>query len=205
MTLAANRDALDIVKFLHTTNPELLNSINPAGFTPCLAAAMGGAIHVITYLLEQNRPDILESQRTVDGKNALALAAINNHVSVLEQLCQAGFQINTQNPKTGKTALMEAVLNEKIEAVKSLITFEADIAIKDMYGFTVFHLAAYSNNEEILNYLFHTREPKEIALLLQEKAMDGRVAKDLASSSEIFNLIEQKMILPDKVAMFPTL
>jgi ankyrin repeat protein len=67
-------------------------------------------------------------------------------------LIELGASINLRGD-IGRTALIEAVDRDKIENVRTLLEFGADITIIDDYGDSAFDIAELYKNAQILNLL----------------------------------------------------
>jgi len=198
IAFAANRNLLDVVEAIAQKQPELLHAKNNASFTPFLAAAMGGAADVIDFFLKKGSGQIkqLEEEVTSGGKNALALAAINDYPEIVAQLIKNGFSIDYKNPKSGRTALIEASLNNKINTVEFLIKTNSDIGLKDNHGYTALHLAAHSNDKATLDKFFQLVPRDRLLPILAVEANNRKTAKNLATKPEIIQYITEWIFAP---------
>lgn len=82
---------------------------------------------------------LLQSGAKVDkfndfGDNALLVCAQKGNLNILDKLTRKGADINSQNIKTGRSALHEGTKNANIKMVEQLVLKGADINIKDKNG-----------------------------------------------------------------------
>jgi ankyrin repeat protein len=90
---------------------------------------------MIEVLLSENKPwsDYVDPQ----GRTALFYAAELDYSDSISALVKHGASINYQVPDSGQTALAMAVVNRKLEAVRSLLALNADPNIPyKVYGLT---------------------------------------------------------------------
>ena len=119
---------------------------------------------------------------------ALANAAAQGHVQVVEFLYDHGISADTRSGITGRTALhLPAKLN-RINVVKFLVNVGADINVMDNAGNTPLHYAAISNQAEIAKFLVDRGADINI------KNNDGKIPLEAAvshNSLEVVNILKK--------------
>lgn len=98
--------------------------------------------------------EISENSREI-GNTELLFASYSNSKPVLEQLIQAGADVNEVGYDT-RSALSYAALNNSAEAVEILVRAGADITYSDRGGRTALHFASWrqkKDNKEIVQLL----------------------------------------------------
>jgi ankyrin repeat protein len=111
-----------------------VNTRTLTGFTPLMLAVRGGNEVILNTILELN-VDVTAADY-ISHSTALHYAAERNGAAC-PRLLDLGANINAQ-PKDGRTPLMRAALNYKVDSVKLLLSKGADTSIEDDFGFTVF-------------------------------------------------------------------
>eukprot|EP00126_Sphaerothecum_destruens_P014887 Sdes_comp8778_c0_seq1m148 len=93
--------------------------------------------------------------KDAEGNIGLHLAALYNHVNVMQHLCESGFAslINAKNQHTGATPMMLASKHGHIEAVRYCVQMGADIDTTDISGRTALHHAAKSSRYQVVDFL----------------------------------------------------
>jgi hypothetical protein len=116
---------------------------------------------IVPILLQAYRdnPTLFNEVRNANnGKNMLMIAAGNNDILWVDTLLETDEFINSLNNKdnNGDTALMLAVSNGSLNAIKSLLRFSDKINLNDtdQSGDTVLMTAILKDNKEIINLLF---------------------------------------------------
>ena len=97
-------------------------------------------------------PNALDS----DGNALLPLAAKSGHLEIVQSILDNGADVNsTMSPSgSGRTALMEAVRNNRGQVVDVLIAGGADVDLPESdSGFTALHYAAAFKSTDIVNTL----------------------------------------------------
>lgn len=86
---------------------------------------------------------------------SLLKSSSTGNLTEIKAYIQSGANINEQDPDYGRTPLMNAVANYKIEAAKYLIQAGANVKIKDSYGYDALTLAVEMGNDglELINML----------------------------------------------------
>ena len=109
-------------------------------------AASDGHLEIFRALLEAD----VYLERTYE--RALASAAFNGHVNVVQFLFGQGISIEAKN-KLGQTPLHLSTRSNRVNVVESLISSGANIDATDEKGDTPLHYAAASNYPEIAKIL----------------------------------------------------
>lgn len=149
------------------------------------------------------------------SRTPLFIASARGHVDVVSRLVQAKANPNIRD-RDGSSAIMEAAKNNHLSIVQ-LLTPSTDFNIVDNDGFTIFNYALWSNNNDMINYVFdyctninhvdnngktylhHALElqrNQHVISLLLNKGIDisiqnnnGKVARDLTKNPEILSLL----------------
>lgn len=114
-----------------------------------------------------------------DGDEVELWRVLVNHIK--------GVNVNRHN-HAGVTALHQSVLNNNLDAVKMLLTHEADVNLADANGFTPLHTASACGLLQICSLLIVFGAD----LFLQTK--DGDLAVDLAKDSTTTALLDAEML-----------
>ena len=120
------------------------------GRTPLRIAAERGAIHIVTFLIE-NGADV----NVTDANGNTPLIFIINKtgdLAITKRLLEKGAAVNTQN-RTGETALMYAAWRGHANIVRLLLENRADVTLKNRRGGTALTLAESKGHQEIVEML----------------------------------------------------
>ena len=128
------------------------------------AVTSGDSAAVARLLAEGARPDKQEN-----GVSALGWATLKGHARVIEQLQQAGADVNCRN-KWGDTALITAADNGHADCVAALLQLGVAIEATNQYGLTALISAACYGNVECARLLLEAGADPE------HKAHDGKTA-----------------------------
>ena len=170
--------------------------------TPLIIAARNGHIGVVSSLVEDlNYQTDLESEGTVkfdghviDGATALWCAAGAGHKLIVEQLVEAGADVNHVT-KTNSTPLRAACFEGRLDIVKYLCENEADFHIANKYNNTCLMISCYKGHQEVVKYLL------SIGANPNAKALCG--ASALHFSAEIGNVPIVQCLLEHGAKMEP--
>ena len=83
----------------------------------------------------------------------LFTAVLQDDIGAIKELLKRGADINTINPTSGYTPLMQAVIRRKIDVARYLITRGADFNQQTADGKTALHFAAIVNDAEMFKML----------------------------------------------------
>ncbi len=127
----------DIVKMLIANGVDI-NAKDDCGWTALMKALNARYTDTINILLEHISEMTNINAKTEEGYTALMLAEINGFTDVVALLKKAGAKDdqNKVNQKVKTTKLIQAVRDNDIERVSTLIANGADVNAKDFYGRT---------------------------------------------------------------------
>lgn len=135
-----------------------INVHNDNGYTALIVASEYGYNEIVNLLIDANLDnyDMINS-KTIDGETALTLASKNGHNKTVIKLLQAGANVNEINI-TGITALMMAVINNKIQIVKQLTQHkDIDLDEQNTDGCTALIFAIEENNNDMIDLLIDAK------------------------------------------------
>eukprot|EP01018_Ginkgo_biloba_P008591 Gb_26480 [translate_table: standard] len=139
---AAQVGQLDVVKVLLTRQPDLINICNEFQETPLFKAAERGHVEIVRKILEHSDPLQNVTQKTLDHRTCLHVAAVGGHRDVVKVLLRrAGdraIQLAAAADKYGNTAVHLAI---------------PLAAAADKYGNTALHLAVCGDHFHIVKRL----------------------------------------------------
>ncbi len=121
--------------------------------TPLMAALEGEHVDVIREL----------TRRGVDPASASFASLVRgvDRPEIVHLALSAGVDINSADPKTGKTALHEAATYGYLRTVKCLIEEGADTSVRDNWGNTSATIAIRNHHHKVARLLAEvTDEPK---------------------------------------------
>lgn len=142
---AAREGSAAVVKALIQAHAKV-NTTNDYGDAPIMIAALSGNLAVVKLLREAG------AEINQPGWTPLQYAAINGHNAVIEYLVSTGADLALVAPN-GASPLMLAVLSNKAETVKLLISYGFDVTTRNDKGETALAWARrkdYKEIEEIL-------------------------------------------------------
>lgn len=116
------------------------------------AVAAGDSVKVERLLAAVKNPNIRDEQ----GNALLPVAAMTGNLKVMQLLLDSGANVNsTMKPSgAGRTALMEAALNNRGEIIELLISKGADVNQRESEsGYSALHYAAQFGAQEIMEIL----------------------------------------------------
>ena len=129
-----------------------------ASYTALCAAAFGGHLEVVKYLVGQGASlTATNTFRGIPNQRALDAAAFGGHLEVVKYLVGQGASLTVLYyynyvPK-GFTPLQLAAKGGHLEVVKYLVGQGASVTERGWAGFTALHLAAQNGHLEIVKYL----------------------------------------------------
>ncbi|KAI8793491.1 ankyrin-3 [Biomphalaria glabrata] len=120
-------------------------------YTALMLAAQFNKPLVVSALIQEGAD--VNKVSGFDGKSALILAIESYCCDTVNILLENGADVNYRKPihKSGTTALMIAAQNGFIEAVESLLSYNADVDLRDEDGHTAECLCSDSEILELLN------------------------------------------------------
>ena len=150
--LASGCSKQEIVEFLLKSNQILVNATNKNQTTPLMLACLDGGRLDNMKTLIQYGADI--NARDIDGKTLLHYASRYSKQEIVEFLLKLNqISVNATN-KDQATPLMFACWDGgRLDNMKTLIQYGADINARDIYGETLLHLASGHSKQEIVEFL----------------------------------------------------
>ncbi|KAK0058205.1 ankyrin-3 [Biomphalaria pfeifferi] len=120
-------------------------------YTALMLAAQFNKPLVVSALIQEGAD--VNKVSFFDGKSALILAIESYCCDTVNILLENGANVNYRKPihKSGTTALMIAAQNGFIEAVESLLSYNADVDLRDEDGHTAECLCPDSKILQLLN------------------------------------------------------
>ncbi|KAM7187647.1 Ankyrin repeat-containing domain protein [Rhypophila sp. PSN 637] len=112
---------------------------------------------------------------------SLQLAASNNSLAVLRLFLIRHAKLDLKGPE-GRTALMEAVLEEHYAAAKLLIDAGADVNMEDVYGDKAFDMAAKTKSEDMMLLIYSKLKLSGLQArhgMLDDHFLRNLIARDL--------------------------
>ena len=142
----------EIVEFLLKSNPISVNANNNTQATPLMFACMDGGRLDNMKTLIQYGADI--NARDINGETLLHLACRYAEQEIVEFLLKSNqISVNATN-NTQATPLMFACFNGgRLDNMKTLIQYGADISARDINGETLLHLASRYAEQKIIEFL----------------------------------------------------
>lgn len=110
-------------------------------------------------ILLKEKPDL--SLRDLENHNVLDLAMEEPLLEIVEQLLQAGANVNAPNPETGSTVLMQAVRSQNLELINILKRWGANPELVNKNGESAIDLAKKKKASRVLQILESTKAPTE--------------------------------------------
>ena len=133
---------------LYNRNKNIVDTVNPQGYTPLILACYRGNDAVAEYLMK-NVKDISYSS----GMGTALMAVIyKNNATLAEELIKNKIDINKPDSE-GATPLIFATKLGNETMVKLLLKYNADKNLKDKEGKTAFEYAVFSKNQNLINSL----------------------------------------------------
>ena len=147
---AAYSGQLQMVQFLCSVYPEMVNARTKNSFTACHYAVQEGHETVVTYFLgEMCDANILTS----DGETLLHVAAYNGQLGLVKYLCKEFPGLLEMVDISGGTVLHAAARGGDIDTMSYLLEQDLDPFVITENGSTLLHLAAYDGRLEIIKFL----------------------------------------------------
>ena len=106
-------------------------------------AANAGDSEGVAQLLQAEDVSVDLNEADEHGRVALNEAARHNHVEVIEQLVEAGADLNARRPVDGWTAIISAAYYGATDAVQTLLELGADWTVANEEGRTALEIAQW--------------------------------------------------------------
>lgn len=182
-----SNDGMSAVLFsLYINKPDITNLI--LSYEPELdiydLAALGGAAQLSALIATDAK--IVHEYNGV-GFTALHIASYFGYEDIVTLILENGGEVDKRTMDgSDLTALQSAVSNLKIDVVKALLNFKADVDVRMLGGFTPLMTAAAMGSKELVSLLIDSNANKTLI------SDDGRDALAFATSSghqDIVNLL----------------
>ncbi|KAJ3115191.1 enhancer of mRNA decapping [Phlyctochytrium bullatum] len=158
------------------------DSGNDHNWYPLSSAANAGHLEAVKVLVEKGKADL--ECRNDDGSTPLFLAAMNNHLPVVQYLLKAG-----ANPKaltnSCLTPLHAAASMGWLEVVQELISAGAGLDEPSTHGWTPLHAGSFSGQLQVIKALFGGKIAN-----VDAKTDEGCTAFFLAASKNFVDVME---------------
>lgn len=109
-----------------------VNAMNRYGITPLSLAAQAGNAPMIGILIKAGADARMAEASLPDGERILMLASRTGSVEAVQELVNAGLDVNATESRTGTTALMWAALENQPFVVKALLKDGANINARSL-------------------------------------------------------------------------
>ena len=157
-----------------------VNHVNNTGETALFAAAYGGMIPAIEFLLTREEVNINHPNNR--GETALFAAALSGRIVAMEFLLERGMDIDHVS-QFGGTALRGACNNNNLEVATLLINRGADVNLSLLEAFV--RQDEWGQINEIIN-----NRPQEPAVLHLEQGRDTEILNLLVFPNEFQNSVD---------------
>ena len=127
------------VKELLDTDPNLLNSTSPDGFSPLGLASFFGQLETVKFLVEQGA-DVKQPSGNDWKVQPLHSAVASRSLEIVTYLLEQGAEVNAQQ-QHGFTPLHAAAQNGDADMIKLLLEHQADINATTASGETAMDIA----------------------------------------------------------------
>ena len=160
--LAAQKGALNVLKFLYEKNPESVNYCDNFGQSPLLYAVECGQLKTVEFLW--SKTDFTNS----NNETPLMMAIKSGHLQAVEFLCETMKADIYQTNQYGQTALIAAITKGHLDIIKYLFDKDPNTAINGTdkippaFAFSYRYFGSdYST--EALEFLYQKTKNDEIA------------------------------------------
>ncbi|CBJ33461.1 EsV-1-199 [Ectocarpus siliculosus] len=127
-----------------------VNSATPGGFSPLMIAALTHQGRLARYLLSKGGS---VSQKAINGRTALMVAADGGYLDITTLLVDAGAAVDTADTDGKKTALHLAVEGKHPEVVRFLLEANANPSARVRDGRTPLHAACWIGDVRTIDLL----------------------------------------------------
>lgn len=141
---AARKGTVEDVKNIIKQNPEAINSVNEAGYSPLILACYKGNSAVSDFLVTR--------VKDINGNSSmgtpLMAAVVKGNKEIVKILLEHRANPNIADP-SGVTALMYATIFKQYEIVEMLLKANAVTDLKDIRGNSAVDYARISKDEKL--------------------------------------------------------
>ena len=151
--IAAYNGRLGMVKYFAQEFPELLDMVDASGASALHAAARGGGVETMTYLLDVGLDHTVLSE---NGSTLLHLAAYDGNLDMVKFLCERFPDMACITDGSGHSAAHYAAGSGNVDVFKCLIVKGVDPLAQTENGSTCLLKAAYTGVLDMVRYLVET-------------------------------------------------
>lgn len=134
------------IQRLYEANPQVINSVDPKGFTPLILAAYNDQREVVDFLIEKG---VALDAQDAAGNTALMGVSFKGYKEIAKKLIDAGADVNLRNGN-GAPALTFAATFGQLQIAEWLLQKGAKINLPDARGKTSFDHAVIQENEAMI-------------------------------------------------------
>lgn len=146
LAAAARNDTTEVERLLKAgANP---NAKDEGNVRPLMFAMDFGSIEITRLLLDAGADPNVKK----DGAPLLAIAAMNGYTRVAGLLLEAGARLDERSA-SNDTALMNAVLMNHVDTVRTLLRYGPDLSLENDAGKTPLAMATMQGNQAIADLL----------------------------------------------------
>jgi|GEM_PF-5011051 len=127
-----------------------VNVQNEKGVTALMVAAINNDRQLAQLFIKKGA---MVDQKTHMGATALSFTAMEGSEYVAEELLKNGANVNVQETDKGDTPIMIAIKERRLNLVKLLYRYDADLQLKNKQGVTAIDLALGIDDQDINAYL----------------------------------------------------
>jgi len=184
---ACENGHLEAVELLSVVRGIDLNAVNDNDNTPFMIACIQGDLQVVQFVANLPGVDVLAAPRATNALHRACRNGRGDAIAVFLLDSNFGFDVDARD-SCGRTALMLACYNGKLDTVKCLLTeHNADVKAVDIEGNSCLHLPVDSvqkevveeRQDDIVQYLLRNHPPA--ADLLYSTNNHGMTAFDKAA------------------------
>jgi ankyrin repeat protein len=141
----ARKGTVEEVKLIMKQNPEAINLVNEAGYSPLILACYKGNVAVASFLIK--------NVKDINGNSSmgtpLMAAVVKGNKEIVQVLLDNKANTNITDP-SGTTALIYATIFKHFDIVEMLIKASADLDLKDIRGNSAVDYAKISQDEKLM-------------------------------------------------------
>ncbi|MET0758889.1 MAG: ankyrin repeat domain-containing protein [Flavobacterium sp.] len=144
----ARKGTVEEVKTIMKQNPDAINSINDAGYSPLILACYKGNVAVASFLIKK--------VKDINGNSSmgtpLMAAVVKGNKEIVQALLENKANPNITDPN-GTTALIYASMFKNHDIVRLLIKAQANPDTKDNRGNSALDYAILANDDKLIEII----------------------------------------------------
>ncbi|XP_056000120.1 uncharacterized protein LOC125654954 [Ostrea edulis] len=144
---------LEMSRYIIQTYPDLLHSVDNAGWNAALHAARGGNVKIL-QLLSDNEVDVKHQDN--NGWNILHAACVNANLEMSRYIIQTYPDLLHSVDNDGWNAALHAARGGHVKILQLLSDNEVDVKHKNNDGWNILHAACVDANLEMSRYIIQT-------------------------------------------------